>query len=58
VEGGEAGGAEDLFDIEALGCGGWEHWHEAHPIREHVGGEGGLATTDPAVYDYKSITYG
>ncbi|MDF2740440.1 MAG: hypothetical protein K0S88_1808, partial [Actinomycetia bacterium] len=44
VEGGEAGGAKDLFDIEAAGCGGREHWHEAHPIREHVGGEGGLAT--------------
>jgi hypothetical protein len=39
VEGGEAGGAEGRFDIEALGFGWRERWHEAHPIREHVGGE-------------------
>jgi hypothetical protein len=42
VEGGEAGGVEDLFDIEASGFGGWERWHEAHPIREHVGGKWNL----------------
>jgi hypothetical protein len=42
VEGGEAGGAEDRFDIEASGFGGRERWHEAHPIREHVGGEWNL----------------
>jgi hypothetical protein len=42
VEGGEAGGAEDLFDVEASGCGGGlERWHVADPIREHVGGEEG-----------------
>jgi hypothetical protein len=52
VEGGEAGGPEDCFDIEASGCGGRERWHEAHPIREHVGGERNL----PAIQQFAIIS--
>jgi hypothetical protein len=42
VERGKAGSAEDPFDIEASGFGWRERWHEAHPIREHVGGKWNL----------------